>query len=181
MKRLTCKICITVLSVAVCSLLILPQAFAGKTPAGIKPKKEITKAAKAAVPHITAQELASKIGAGEKFYLIDVRTMPEYQAGHIDGAMWVPRGWVEFKSAKLIPDANAQIVVYCKAGSRGSLAAKALIDMGYKNVKDLDGGIKAWVKGKNPLFGILGKIMVLDIKAKDSSPNGSGLVRNVYP
>lgn len=181
MKKQFTRAGLLILSIVITSAFIIPQAIAGKTPAGIKPKKEISKAAKAAVPHISAKELAAKIGAGEKFYLIDVRTMPEYQAGHIDGAKWIPRGWVEFKSAKMIPDANAEIIVYCKAGSRGSLAAKALLDMGYKNVKDLTGGIKGWIKAEYPLFGILGKIAVLDIKAKDSSPNGSGLVRAVYP
>jgi 3-mercaptopyruvate sulfurtransferase SseA len=53
--------------------------------------------------------------------------------------------------------------------------------MGYKNVKDLDGGIMAWVKKEYPLYSIFGKIQVVDIKAKDSSPNGTGQVRNVYP
>ena len=162
-------------------LIALPQAFAGNTPAGITPKKEISKAAKAAVPHITAEQLQAKIDGEEKFYLIDVRTMPEYQAGHIDGSMWIPRGWVEFKTAEIIKDANAEIIVYCKSGSRGSLSAKALLDMGYKNVKDLDGGIIGWVKKEYPLYSIFGKIQVVDIKAKDSSPNGTGQVRNVYP
>lgn len=95
--------------------------------------------------------------------------------------MWIPRGWIEFKTPKKIKDANAEIVVYCKAGSRGSLATKALLDMGYKNVRDLDGGIKGWINEDLPLYGILGKIEVLDVKAKEKSPNGSGLVRNVYP
>ena len=95
--------------------------------------------------------------------------------------MWVPRGWIEFKTAEIIKDANAEIIVYCKSGSRGSLSAKALLDMGYKNVKDLDGGIIAWVKKEYPLYSIFGKIQVVDIKAKDSSPNGTGQVRNVYP
>lgn len=167
--------------VAIGLLIATTQTFAGKAPDGITPKKEIAKAAKAAVPHITVKELSARIGKNDKFYLLDVRTMPEYQAGHIYGAMWLPRGFIELKIAEMVKDANAEIVVYCKAGGRGSLSAKVLLDMGYKNVKDLDGGIKAWVKAKQPLYGILGKFQVIDFNAKDASPNGTGMVRSVYP
>ena len=168
-------------ALAGCFMFAAPAVMAGAAPSGIKSKKEISKAAKAAVSHISATELKAKIEANDKFFLIDSRTMPEFQAGHIEGAMWIPRGWIEFKTPKKIKDANAEIVVYCKAGSRGSLATKALLDMGYKNVRDLDGGIKGWINEDLPLYGILGKIEVLDVKAKEKSPNGSGLVRNVYP
>ncbi len=160
-------------------LLSFSITFAQKHP-GIKPKAEITRAAKAAVPHISVVDLKAKIDKGHKFYLIDVRSVPEYLAGHIQGAMNIPRGLMEFKIAKMIPDPNAEIVVYCKASSRGSLTAKAMIDMGYKNVKDMMGGIKAWIKAKYPLYNnILGKIRVLKFGAKEKRPNGNGLVNKL--
>lgn len=175
----------TVGMILITTVMAVPLTFslaAGKGGIeGITPKSEITKAAKAAVNHISAADLKAKIDKKENFFLIDVRSMAEYQAGHIEGAMWIPRGWVEFKIAKIVKDAGADIVIYCKAGSRGSLATKAISDMGYKNVQDLDDGYKSWVKAKYPLFNIHGKIQVLDMKAKENSPHGSGLIRNVNP
>jgi rhodanese-related sulfurtransferase len=145
----------------------------------IKPKKLITKEAKAAVEHISIVDLQNKINSGEKFYLIDVRSVPEYVAGHIKGAMLIPRGLLEFKIEKLVPDANAEIVVYCKASSRGSLAAKALMDMGYKNVKDMEGGFKKWAKEGFAFYNHHGKIKALKFGAKEDKPNGVGVLNKL--
>ena len=145
----------------------------------IKPKKLITKEAKAAVEHISIVDLQKKINDGEKFYLIDVRSVPEYVAGHIKGAMLIPRGLLEFKIEKLVPDPNAEIVVYCKASSRGSLAAKALMDMGYKNVKDLDGGFKKWAKNGFAFYNHHGKIKALKFGDKEEKPNGVGVLNKL--
>lgn len=168
---------------ALLSLFIILISFSLTTAQknnGIKSKVLITRAAKAAVPHISVVDLKAKINKGHKFYLIDVRSVPEYLAGHIQGAINIPRGLMEFKIAKMIPNPNAEIVVYCKASSRGSLTAKAMIDMGYKNVKDMMGGIKAWIKAKYPFYNnLLGKIRVVDFKAKEVRPHGNGLVNKL--
>jgi rhodanese-related sulfurtransferase len=65
--------------------------------------------------------------------------------------MNIPRGLLEFKIAKKVSDKNKEIVIYCKAGGRGCLAAFNLVRMGYKNVKNMDGGWKAWEKAGNPV------------------------------
>lgn len=77
---------------------------------------------------------------------VDVREQDEYAAGHIPGAKSIPRGTVEWMIPKNIPDKNASIVVYCEHGSRGALATYTLLQMGYKNVKNLKGGRAAWMK-----------------------------------
>jgi len=77
---------------------------------------------------------------------VDVREPDEFQAGHIPGAKSIPRGTVEWMIPKNIADKNASIVVYCEHGSRGALATYTILQMGYKNVKNLEGGRAAWLK-----------------------------------
>ena len=66
--------------------------------------------------------------------------------GHVPGAMDIPRGLLEFKVGKKVPDKNAKIIVYCKKGGRGCLGMCTLCQMGYKNSKNMAGGWKAWEK-----------------------------------
>jgi rhodanese-related sulfurtransferase len=83
---------------------------------------------------------------------VDVREPDEFQAGHIRGAQSIPRGTIEWMVPKKISkDKNASMVVYCEHGSRGALATYTLVQMGYKNVKNLEGGRAAWEKAGFPL------------------------------
>ena len=83
---------------------------------------------------------------------VDVREQDEFQAGHIRGAKSIPRGTVEWMVPKKISkDKNASIVLYCEHGSRGALATYTLVQMGYKNVKNLEHGRTAWEKAGFPL------------------------------
>ena len=83
---------------------------------------------------------------------VDVREPDEFKAGHILGAKNIPRGTIEWMVPKQISDdKNASIVVYCEHGSRGALATYTLVRMGYKNVKNLEGGRADWVKAGCPV------------------------------
>jgi len=82
---------------------------------------------------------------------LDVRGEKEYRSGHIPGAMNVPRGLLEFVIGNKIPDKNATIVVYCKSGGRSCLASHTLVKMGYQNIKNMDGGWKAWIGAGYPV------------------------------
>lgn len=82
---------------------------------------------------------------------LDVRTKKEYKSGHVPGAINLSRGLIEFKIGKKLPDKNAVVVVYCKSGGRSSLATNTLVRMGYKNVKSMNGGWKAWTKAGYPV------------------------------
>lgn len=102
---------------------------------------------------ITAEELKTKIDSFEMFNLIDVREASEHNFGYIPGSVNIPRGTLEFKIASeefwestgfYLPEATEEFVLYCKKGSRSVLAAEALIKLGYKNVKIIDGGFKKW-------------------------------------
>ena len=92
----------------------------------------------------------------ESDVLVDIRTEDEFKAGHIEGAVWIPRGFIEFRLRKLTTDPDANVVLYCKNGGRSALAVVAMMDMGYKNIHALKGGFQEWVETKKPIFNIHG-------------------------
>jgi adenylyltransferase/sulfurtransferase len=91
---------------------------------------------------ITPQELKQKMDKGEKIVLIDVREPWEYSLAKIEGAVLMPLGTFASEYRKLDP--NAEIVVHCHMGMRSMDATQFLLQQGFKNVKNLTGGIKAW-------------------------------------
>ena len=71
-------------------------------------------------------------------FLIDVRTGPEYEAGHIEGAINVPLGSIHF-IVNHVRDIEAPIYVCCQTGARSGQAVSMIREMGYKNVKNVGG------------------------------------------
>lgn len=76
--------------------------------------------------------------------LIDVREQDEYDAGHIDGSILIPMGELRAKIDDVAKQKDQLIVLHCAAGRRSALSAEELQDMGYTNVKSLEGGFQAW-------------------------------------
>ncbi len=76
--------------------------------------------------------------------LLDVREKDEYLEGYIPGAKWIPRGFLELRIEEQVPEKTSEVVLYCAGGTRSALAAKALEDLGYTNVKSMAGGFTAW-------------------------------------
>lgn len=97
---------------------------------------------------ITVQELKQKIDQGETVILIDVREPWEYNIAKIQGAQLIPLGTLATEYKKLDP--NAEIVIHCKMGMRSMDAAQFLLQQGFKNVKNLTGGIIAWSQQIDP-------------------------------
>ncbi len=79
----------------------------------------------------------------EKFTLIDVRTPQEFATGYIPGAKNVPTTSFMDKIEKVAPKKDALIVIYCQSGMRSAQAARAMIQLGYTNVKNF-GAIMNW-------------------------------------
>jgi rhodanese-related sulfurtransferase len=106
-----------------------------------------------ALKHITTISVAEAKALLDKggVTFLDVRTEKEYKKGHIPGAKNVPRGKLEYDIGKDIPDKNAAVVVYCKTGGRSCLGTYTLVRMGYKNLRSMDGGWKAWSKAGYPV------------------------------
>ncbi len=112
----------------------------------------------------SVEELKNKMDSEHQFILIDVRTEKEYLAGHIENAIWLPRGFLEFKIQKIFSDPETEIIVYCKRGSRSALSAYTLIEMGYKNVLNLEGGFEEWVNNGNSIFNEHGEVIVINFE-----------------
>ena len=105
------------------------------------------------VTKITVEELHLLFDEGEIIVLIDVREPNEFNPGYIPGAVNIPRGLLEFNVLKdefwenqfLYPPLKTDlVVVYCKKGHRGLLAADVLQKFGFENVRWLKEGFKAW-------------------------------------
>ncbi|MGV6816435.1 MAG: rhodanese-like domain-containing protein [Thiotrichales bacterium] len=99
-------------------------------------------------PAISVNELKKAIDGNEPFILLDVREMDERQRMGIisQSEINIPRGMIEIQAMQEIPEKNTKIVVYCDKGVRSAFATNTLKDMGYTNVYNLTGGIKAWAK-----------------------------------
>jgi len=92
---------------------------------------------------ITAKEAKSRIDSGDDVIVLDVRTAEEYKAGHIPGAVLLPNETISDSKPALLPDDDAEILIYCRSGNRSAQAAGKLIALGYTNVYDF-GGIIDW-------------------------------------
>jgi rhodanese-related sulfurtransferase len=78
--------------------------------------------------------------------VVDVRTNDEWAAGHLPNATHLDRNTLEFNVENAIPNKATPIIVYCKSGDRGALAALTLTKMGYTDVKNMAGGFVGWAK-----------------------------------
>jgi rhodanese-related sulfurtransferase len=100
--------------------------------------------AKTRVSEITIDEVRSMQDRHESFIFVDVREDSEWDAGRAAGSIHLGKGIIERDVEKAIPNKNAEIVLYCGGGFRSALAGDALQKMGYRRVKSMAGGIKAW-------------------------------------
>ena len=100
------------------------------------------------VPEVSAQQVNELLkNNGKSPILLDVRESDEWRQGHLEGALPLPRGFLEIKVESVVPDKNAPIVAYCAGGVRSLLAAKVMKEMGYQNVSSMAGGYGAWKNG----------------------------------
>ena len=97
----------------------------------------------AAYVNITAEEAKEIMDTEEGYIILDVREQDEYDAGHILGAILIPYTQIEVKANEMLPDKDQLILVYCRSGRRSKIAAEALAELGYTNIKEF-GGILDW-------------------------------------
>lgn len=108
---------------------------------------KLLRARKTRIPVVDAAKARALKDAGA--VVIDVREAGEHRRAHIPGAVNVPLTEVESR-LEVIPR-DTPVVVHCKLGSRGALAAKRLHELGFENVHNLAGGIDAWKDAKLPV------------------------------
>lgn len=112
---------------------------------------DVVAEAKAIVPSISPEDLKGILGQ-DGVLIVDVRDAPELtDTGKVQGALNVSRGMLEFRADEATPYHNKAfakdktIVLYCASGGRAALAGKALMELGYQDVRNL-GAFKDWVE-----------------------------------
>ena len=79
----------------------------------------------------------------EGYIILDTRAQDEYDAGHIPGAIVIPHDEIADRAEKELPQKDQLLLVYCRSGRRSKIAAEALVELGYTNIKEF-GGIIDW-------------------------------------
>lgn len=117
----------------------------------MKTAHDLVLAAKTRIQEVFLEQAEQAIRHAD--VLIDVREADEFAAGHLPGAILVPRGLLEFRfsASPALAARDLKIILYCKTSGRAALAASVLCDMGYLNVQSIAGGFDAWAAAGKPV------------------------------
>jgi len=96
---------------------------------------------------VSVRDLADATGGGAT--VLDVREPYEYEAGHVDGALLMPLAQTVQLAADLPKD--EPVYVICRSGNRSLSASQALVDAGFQDVRNVDGGMIAWQAAGLPI------------------------------
>jgi len=109
--------------------------------------EELVAAAKQNITEVSVSTAKQLLAEGN-IVVVDTREESEYAAGHLDKAILLPRGVLEFKIGGIpeLADKSKSVLIYCRTGGRASLAAQTMQSMGYNNVLSIAGGYEAWKK-----------------------------------
>lgn len=106
--------------------------------------------AKSQIKEVTCEEAMSLLG---KRVVLDVREYDEFSAGHLPGAINIPRGVLEFKIG-MVPEAadrQSALLVYCRTSGRAALSVVQLQRLGYNDVISMSGGFEQWNSEQRPI------------------------------
>lgn len=103
------------------------------------------------VREVTLEEARARLAQNPKAVLLDVREDSEWQAGHAAQAVHLGKGILERDLEMLVPDPDAEIIMYCGGGYRSVLTCDAAQKMGYRRVASLIGGYKALAASDWPM------------------------------
>jgi len=101
------------------------------------------------VENISVEEVYEIITSSEDYIILDVRTLEEFNQGHLEGAVHIPVDDLEGRLGELPQD--KPIIVYCKSGGRSKTASNLLIENGFTRVYDMSGGILEWEQKGYPI------------------------------
>lgn len=107
----------------------------------------LVNSARTRVREVTVHDVHWMQQDGKDFLLVDVREDAEWMRSRIPGSRHLGKGVLERDIEALVPDAAAEIVLYCGGGFRSAIAADALRLMGYSQVSSMTGGLRGWREG----------------------------------
>jgi rhodanese-related sulfurtransferase len=107
--------------------------------------------ARAGAAFISSSALAALIQREKDTLVLDVGLSTEYASGHVPGAVWLSRGWLEDVLPNRYTDVRRPIVITAADERQSILAAPALSKMGYGNVRVLAGGTNEWIDNGKPV------------------------------
>jgi rhodanese-related sulfurtransferase len=116
----------------------------------------------------TAKKLARVVVAGEVNSLLQrssvnvlhVGSSADFAVAHLPGSKWISRGWLELKLPVLLSERDRPVLISCADGRNSTLAAPTLLEMGYREVFVLDGGVQTWSRAGYPTEEGLGSCLV---------------------
>lgn len=116
----------------------------------MKSRDDLLNEARSEIPEMSVQEVRDHLESGASPVLLDVRELEEWESGHLQGAVHIPRGRLEAEAESRIPDKSREVVVYCAGGVRSLLAADSLKELGYLRVISMAGGYEDWADAALP-------------------------------
>jgi len=116
--------------------------------------------ARDSVQLIQSDELSAGIAQDKNLTILDVGLSPEYKSGHLPGACWISRGWLELKISQIFPNRESPLIVTCPNEEQSLFAAAALRELGYRQVSVLKGGVESWKREGKSLESGLTRMLV---------------------
>ena len=111
---------------------------------------EYVKQVRAQVDEVDPAEVRELLDEG--VVIVDVREQEEWDAGHLPGAVHIPRAYLESRIDGVAPDRGQRVILYCASGQRSALGANTLErDLGFGHVESMTGGITLWKDRGNPV------------------------------
>jgi molybdopterin/thiamine biosynthesis adenylyltransferase/rhodanese-related sulfurtransferase len=111
--------------------------------------KELIRRVKSEVREVSPQQ-AREMAAGGAV-IVDVREADEWVQGHVPGAVFIPRGYLEQRIEEKVPDKSHEVVLHCAGGTRSALAVRTLQELGYSRVSSMAGGFGKWKEAGLPI------------------------------
>jgi rhodanese-related sulfurtransferase len=128
-----------------------------------EPVESLVAEARARVRRLSPVELAARLASARPPVMLYVDPSDRFAAGHVPGARWLSRGWLELRVAELAADTSAPLVVTDEYGDDAVLSAATLMEMGYADVAALAGGTEAWrTEGRSLEQGLTGILRLPD-------------------
>ena len=106
--------------------------------------RDLLRRAKDEVGEVAPEQIKDRLARREDFRLLDVREQDEVANGMIPGASHLSRAHFESRIEDVVPDKDAEVVVYCAGGVRSAFSAKMMKELGYTNVTSMAGGFSRW-------------------------------------